>query len=76
MLLPMLAGIAPVVSFLAVLLYLDSYKLVKLRSVVALVACGALVAAAMYALHGEILAHAPIDFATFTRYVADRTSVV
>ena len=73
MLLPMLAGLAPVVSFLGVLLYLDSYKLVKLRSVVALVACGAVVAAAMYALHGALLARNPIDFATFTRYVAPLT---
>lgn len=73
MLLPMLAGLAPVASFLGVLLYLDSYKLVKLRSVVALVACGAVVAAAMYALHGEILARTAIDFATFTRYVAPLT---
>ena len=70
MLLPMLAGLAPVVSFLGVLLYLDSYKLVTLRSVVALVACGAVEAAAMYALHGALLARNPIDFATFTRYVA------
>lgn len=32
-----LVGLLPVASFLAVLLYLDSYKLVKLRTVVAVV---------------------------------------
>ncbi len=38
-------GTAPVVCFLATLLYLDSYKLVSMRSVVAVVACGVGVAA-------------------------------
>ena len=69
----MLAGLAPVVSFLGVLLYLDSYKLVKLRAVVALVACGALVAGAMYAANSALLARYPIDFTVFTRYVAPLT---
>jgi RsiW-degrading membrane proteinase PrsW (M82 family) len=73
MLLPMLAGLAPVVSFLGVLLYLDSYKLVRLRDVIALVACGAAVAAAMYAANGAFLARFPVDFAIFTRYVAPVT---
>jgi protease PrsW len=73
MLLPMLAGLAPVVSFLGVLLYLDSYKLVKLRTVVALVACGALVAGAMYAVNAALFARYPIDFTFFTRYVAPLT---
>src|SRR5258705_887913 len=73
MLLPMLAGLGPVVSFLGVLLYLDSYKLVKLRDVIALVAYGAAVAAAMYAANGAFLARFPMDFAIFTRYVAPIT---
>ena len=38
--LPALVGLLPVLSFLAALLYLDSYKLMKLRFVVGLVACG------------------------------------
>jgi hypothetical protein len=38
-----LVGLLPVGSFLAALLYLDSYKLVKLNAVIAIVACGALV---------------------------------
>ncbi len=70
MLLSMLAGLAPVLSFLGVLLYLDSYKLVKLRAVVAMVACGALVAGATYAINAQVLALHPIEFKTFTRYVA------
>ena len=66
----MLAGLAPVLSFLGVLLYLDSYKLVKLRVVVAMVAAGALVAGAMYAINAAILGRYPIDFTIFTRYIA------
>ena len=73
MVLAMLAGLAPVLSFLGVLLYLDSYKLVKLRVVMALVACGALVAAAMYALDFAILGRFSIDFTFFSRYVAPVT---
>ena len=43
-----LVGLLPVLTFLAALLYMDSYKLVKLRAVIAVVACGALVAGASY----------------------------
>jgi RsiW-degrading membrane proteinase PrsW (M82 family) len=70
MLLPVLVGLLPVLSFLGALLYLDSYKLVKLREVVALVACGALVAGVTYAINSIVLASYPVDFTTFTRYVA------
>ena len=73
MLLPMLAGLAPVLCFLGVLLYLDSYKLVKLRWIVAMVACGALVAGGMFALNTVVLAFYPIEFTVFTRYVAPVT---
>ena len=46
--LPAVVGLLPVATFLATLLYLDSYKLVKLRTVIAVVACGAVVAGASY----------------------------
>jgi len=46
--LPALVGLLPVACFLAALLYLDSYKLVKLRAVVAVVVCGAVVAGICY----------------------------
>jgi RsiW-degrading membrane proteinase PrsW (M82 family) len=70
MVLPTLVGLLPVLSFLGALLYLDSYKLVKLRVVVAMVACGALMAGAMYAINAAVLARNPIDFTIFTRYIA------
>ena len=65
-----LVGLLPVLSFLAALLYLDSYKLVKLRAVIAVVACGALVAGASYLANDGILEMVSIDLTLFSRYVA------
>jgi len=59
-----------VLSFLAVLLYLDSYKLVRLRFVIAIVACGVAVAGASYLVNDQLLGHVDIDFKIFTRYVS------
>ena len=61
-------ALLPVAAFLAALVLLDSYKLVRLRAVVAVVLAGMLVACVAYALNGALLAH--IDFRTYTRYVA------
>jgi len=61
-------GLLPVASFLAVLLLLDSYKLMRLRAVVGVVLAGMLAAGVAYAVNGALLAH--LDFATYTRYVA------
>ena len=38
---PSVIGLLPVLTFLVVLLYFDSYKLVRLRMVLGVVACGA-----------------------------------
>lgn len=73
LLLPALVGLLPVLSFLAVLLALDSYRLVKLRVVVGMVAAGAAVALASYLLHGRILEYTGLDFRLFTRYVSPAT---
>jgi RsiW-degrading membrane proteinase PrsW (M82 family) len=61
-------GLAPVVCFLAALVLLDSYKLVRLRAVVAVVAAGMLVAGVAYWINGLLLER--IEFTTYTRYVA------
>ena len=71
--LPALVGLLPVLCFLAALLYLDSYKLVSLRVVVAIVAVGAAVAGVSYLLNVGLLTAFPIDFALFTRYVSPLT---
>jgi RsiW-degrading membrane proteinase PrsW (M82 family) len=65
-----LLGLVPVACFLGVLVALDSYKLVKLRNVLAVLAAGAAVAAASYGINGELLDRLDIDFITYTRYVA------
>jgi RsiW-degrading membrane proteinase PrsW (M82 family) len=65
-----LAALLPVASFLGALLYLDSYKLVRITTVVAVVACGAAVAGASYLVNGWALARLGIEFTPFSRYVA------
>ena len=61
-----LIGLGPVVLFLAALVFLDSYKLVKLRVVVTIVACGMAVAVASYFINGLM----DVDFRILTRYIA------
>lgn len=68
-----LVGLLPVLTFLAALLDLDSYKLVKLRAVIAVVACGAVVAGASYLTNGWVLDLVSIDLTGFSRYVAPVT---
>jgi RsiW-degrading membrane proteinase PrsW (M82 family) len=65
-----LVGLLPVVAFLAALVSLDSYKLVKLPTVVGTVAAGAVAAWGSYAINGVFLSSVPIDWLTFSRYVA------
>ena len=63
-------GLAPVALFLVALVLLDSYKLVRLRIVIAVVACGMAVAAAAYFANGFLLERLGIGFDPYTRYVA------
>ena len=65
-----LLGLVPVACFLGVLVALDSYKLVKLRNVLAVLAAGAAIAGASYGINGELLGRLDIDFIPYTRYVA------
>ncbi len=61
-------GTAPVVCFLATLLYLDSYKLVSMRAVLAVVACGVVVAGVCYFVNAWILGVTRIDLTAYTRF--------
>jgi RsiW-degrading membrane proteinase PrsW (M82 family) len=63
---PVLA-LLPVACFLAALVLLDSYKLVRLRAVLAMVLAGMLVAGVAYALNGVLLGY--VDFRTYSRYI-------
>ena len=65
-----LVGLVPVACFLAALFYFDSYRLVKLSWVVAIVACGAVAAGASYLLNAAILDVVKIDLVHYSRYVA------
>lgn len=64
-----LVALLPVLCFLAALLYLDSYKLVKLRAVIAVVASGAIVAGIGFFLNAWLLGALGIELASYTRYV-------
>ena len=73
LLMPLFVAVLPVLCLLAVLLALDSYKLVGLRWVMALVAAGAVVAGLAYLLNGGLLSVLAIDLASYSRYVAPVT---
>jgi protease PrsW len=62
-------GVLPVLALLAALLYLDGYKLVSLRIVVAIAGAGVGVAVACYFVNGYVLGVTAIDFSTYARYV-------
>lgn len=70
---PVLLGLLPVLAFLAALLYLDSYKLVGLPTVIAVMTCGAMVAGISYVANAFILDLVSIDIVPFSRYVAPFT---
>jgi len=65
-----LAGFFPVLIFLSLLIYLDSYKLVRLRWVIFTIALGAVAAVVSYAANGWLLSRFTIDFTTYSRYVS------
>ena len=65
-----LVGLLPVLGFLAALLYLDGYKLVRLRVVIAILAAGIVVAYACYLANAWLGARLDLDFTRYSRYVA------
>jgi RsiW-degrading membrane proteinase PrsW (M82 family) len=63
-------GLLPVLIFLVILVYMDSYKLVNLKSVLTVIVLGGLTAfAAMYA-NGWLLGTLDVPFKPYSRYVA------
>jgi RsiW-degrading membrane proteinase PrsW (M82 family) len=60
-----LIGVAPVLAFLYVLQYLDSFKLVRLRGILAAIAAGSTIATACYLLNGIPLNLADRNWARF-----------
>ena len=66
----------PVLIFLVTLLYLDSYKLVGLRTVILVIAAGGAVTITGYFLNGALLSIFDLDFGLFVRYGAPLTEEV
>ena len=73
LLLNVIVGVLPVIAFLAALLYLDSYKLIRLRIVLAIVAGGVAVAYACYVANAWLIDVVALDFTRFSRYVGPLT---
>ena len=67
---PSVVSLLPVLTFLVVLLYFDSYKLVRLRLILVIVACGAAVAVVSYALNALAITVLDIGVASYARLVA------
>lgn len=68
-----LLGLAPVASFLAALVLMDSYKLVRLRSILLTVLAGLAMAGVSWLVADGLLRAVALERATFTRYVAPVT---
>ena len=65
-----LVSLLPVLLFLLVLVWLDSYKLVSMRVVVAIVVCGVAVALGCYYMNGWLIGRLGLDLPSYSRYVA------
>jgi len=63
-------GLLPVACFLGALLALDSYKLVRLRTVLAVIAAGGVATGVAYLINGAVMERTAIEFTTLSRYVA------
>ena len=70
LLLHALLALLPVVCFLGALVYLDSYKLVGRRWVVATIVVGGLIAGVSYLVNDWLLPVLDVEFQSFTRYVS------
>lgn len=66
----LIAGFLPVLIFLSVLIYLDSYKLVSLRWVTLAIALGGVAAVVSFTANGLLLSRLAMDFTTYARYVS------
>jgi RsiW-degrading membrane proteinase PrsW (M82 family) len=63
-------GLLPVLCFLAALVLLDSYKLVRLRMVLAVLVAGAIVAGICYAIAALVIDTTGFAFENYSRYLA------
>jgi len=66
----LLVGVVPVVAFLLVLIYLDSYKLVRLRAVLLAIVAGGVAAGVAYGINVATATRLSQSLAGHARYVA------
>ncbi len=65
-----LLGLLPVMCFLGALVYLDSYKLVRVRWILATIAIGGILAASSYLIHTSVLDATQMEYTQYVRYVS------
>jgi len=63
-------GLLPVLIFLIILLYMDSYKLVSFRTILWVILAGAVLPAAGYWINGYAIAELGWSFTNYSRYAA------
>jgi RsiW-degrading membrane proteinase PrsW (M82 family) len=63
-------GLLPVLIFLLLLVYMDSYKLVSFRTIVWVILTGAFLPVAGYWINGYAIGFLGWDFSTYSRYAA------
>lgn len=63
-------ALVPVCFFLAALLLLDSYKLVRLRTVLTVIALGGAAALASYVVSNSVFTATGLEFKQYSRYIA------
>jgi len=63
-------GLLPVLIFLVALVYMDGYKLVKLKAVLWVIVAGGICSGAAMYVNGWVLTESGLDFTNYSRYVA------
>lgn len=63
-------SLLPVISFLIVLIYLDSFKLVKISLIIQTIIAGCIAAGISYFINIYMLENSPINLSTYTMYIA------
>ena len=63
-------ALIPVLVLLTIFVWLDAFKLMRLREVLVLLAVGGLCAVAVYPISGKMLDTLPIGFSNYSRFVA------
>lgn len=69
-------GLLPALMFLFALLCLDSYKLVRFRTISWVIAAGGVMAVLAWFVNGLLLQHSSMEFETFSRYVSPCTEEI